>query len=97
MAVPASDVVDVMLADHELVRASQTGVDLQVEVSAFAVVCRYSSTSDGLATAWNPRMGSQYLGRWRRVVAQACEPGDVLPRMGPWKRSRDAEDHLAWP
>jgi hypothetical protein len=37
------------------------------------------------------------LGRRRLVVAQACEPEAVLPRMGPWKCSRDAEDHLAWP
>jgi hypothetical protein len=32
--------------------AGHTAVDLQVEASAFAVVCRRSSTSDGLATAW---------------------------------------------
>lgn len=32
--------------------ARQTTAELRVEVSAFAVVCRRSLTSDGLATAW---------------------------------------------
>jgi hypothetical protein len=41
-----------MLADLKLAAACQTAADLCVEVSAFAVVCRWSSTSDGLATAW---------------------------------------------
>ena len=30
----------------------QTASDLQVDLSAFAVSCRRSLTSDGLATAW---------------------------------------------
>jgi len=41
-----------MLADRELARRGQTTADLQVDLPTFAVLCRRSSTSDGLATAW---------------------------------------------
>jgi hypothetical protein len=51
-ALPSLDVVDVTLADRELAAARQSAAELDVEVSAFAVVCRRSSTWDGLGTAW---------------------------------------------
>jgi hypothetical protein len=38
-----------MLADRELDRCLLIAADLEVEVSAFAVVCRQTSTLDGLA------------------------------------------------
>ena len=83
------DVVDVMLDDRELGRRPSSPSDLQVDRSANAIVCRRSSTWDGLATAW----GSGHRGvsggvSFGRSSALHSTPGYPCNRKdGPTSRS----------